>query len=62
MIEVGDQISFKATCLYKNESGYYFVLNDGPFNFPINIQLSETDKNFNLRVEQTLEKWKINNG
>jgi hypothetical protein len=63
MIDLGDEIILKATCIYTNGDGYRFSLKK---NFSIYgsfdeegaliIRLSETDPAYNQRIHEFLEQ------
>jgi len=60
MIEVGDTINIKATCISIDNNGYVFSLMEIPYEKPFIIELSENDKANNQRIHDCLEKLKIN--
>jgi len=57
MIELGDQINFKATCILVTNEMYLFAL-EGPIDEPFIIKLSKTDMQYNQKVADALSKWK----
>ena len=59
MIDVGDEIVFKATCINISNEEYLFSLSDIPYEKPFNIILSSTDKINNQRINEALDKLKI---
>jgi len=60
MIDIGDQIAFKATCVEINDGGYVFSLSeDIPYNEPFIIHLSQTDEANNQLIHNALDKLKI---
>ena len=59
MIDIGDQIAFKATCLEVNADGYLFALSeDIPYNERFVIHLSQTDEANNQLIHNALDKLK----
>jgi hypothetical protein len=57
-VNVGDQITFKATCLNINKETYVFAISDIPYNDSFNIPLSQTDETYNQRIHEALDKLK----